>query len=111
VAFATQLVHAGPVVARHGEDQVRGVDQLAREQPRPVARQIEPALEPDEIRALRRRRAVPGPGARGRDRDPLDPALGERALEQRRRERAAADVPGTHQQNAFRDRVLVHGAS
>src|SRR6059036_3175243 len=111
VTLAAQLVHARPVVPRHGEDQVRAVDQLARQEPRPMAREIEPALEPHEIGSLGHRGAVPGPGAGRGDRDPLDATLHERALEQGRRERAAADVASAHQQDAFRVRFLVHGAS
>src|SRR5436189_2655908 len=41
-------VDAGPVMARHGEDEVGRLHQLAREQPRAVSREIEPALQPDE---------------------------------------------------------------
>src|SRR6266853_1493913 len=111
VTFAAQLVHARSVVPRHREDQVGAVDQLARQEPRPVAREIEPPLESHEIGSLGHRGAVPGPGAGRGDRDPLDAALHESALEQRRRERAAADVASAHQQDAFRVRFLVHGAS
>src|SRR2546427_3320899 len=75
VTLAAQLVHARPVVPRHGEDQVRAVDQLARQEPRPMAREIEAALEPHEIGSLGHRGAVPGPGAGRGDRDPLDATL------------------------------------
>src|SRR6266699_3257092 len=92
VTLAAQLVHARSVVPRHGEDPVGAVDQLARQEPRPVARQVEPALEPHEIGSFGDRGAVPGPGAGRGDGDPLDPAHHQGTLEQGRRERAAADV-------------------
>src|SRR5206468_2366467 len=79
--------------------------------PRSVAREIEPALEAHEIRPFGHRRTVPGPGAGRGDRDPLDPALHQGALEQGRRERTAADVSGAHEQDPFRVRFLGHGAS
>src|SRR5439155_173086 len=65
VTLPAQLVHPRPVVPRHGEDQVGAVDELARQQPRSVAREIEPALEAHEIRPFGHRRPVPGPGAGG----------------------------------------------
>src|SRR5438046_2133680 len=111
VTFAAQLVHARAVVPRHGEDQVGTVDQLARQEPRPVAREIEPPLESHEIGALGNRGAVPGPGARRGYREPFDPPLHQGALEQGRRERATADVAGADQQDSFRVRFLGHGAS
>src|SRR2546426_1807282 len=40
-------VDPGPVMARHGEDEVGRLHQLAREQPRAMSREIEPALQPD----------------------------------------------------------------
>src|ERR1041385_7856508 len=75
VTFAAQLVHARPVVPRHSEDQVGAVDQLARQESRPVAREIEPTLESHEISALGNRGAVPGPGAGRGHRDPFDRPL------------------------------------
>src|SRR5213596_675226 len=111
VPFAAQLVHTRAVVPRHGEDQVGAVDQLARQEPGPVAREIEPPLESQEISALGNRGAVPGPGAGRGYREPFDPALHQGPLQQGRRERAAADVAGADQQNSFRVRFLGHGAS
>src|SRR6266480_4609649 len=52
VAFTAQLVDAGAVMARHSEDEIRLLDQLPREQPGAVGREVEPALEADEIRPL-----------------------------------------------------------
>src|SRR5213592_4711611 len=75
VTFAAQLVHTRAVVPGHGEDQVGTVHQLARQEPRPVAREIEPPLESHEIGALGNRGAVPGPGAGRGYREPFDPAL------------------------------------
>src|SRR2546426_259554 len=111
VPFTAQLVDAGPVMARHGEDEVGRLHQLAREQPRAVSREIEPALQPDEVRALGHRGPVPRARPGGRDIDPLDGPLGEGALQQRRREGAAANVAGAHQQDLCRLRHLGHGAS
>src|SRR5437870_11350582 len=81
VALAAQLVHARPVVPRHCEDQVGAVDQLTRQELRPVAREIEPPLESHEIGALGNRGAVPGPGARRGYCEPFDPALHQGPLE------------------------------
>src|SRR5256886_3003159 len=83
VTFAAQLVHARAVVPRHGEDQVGAVDQLARQEPGPVAREIEPPLESHEISALGNRGAVPGPGASRGYRDSFDPPLHQRSEERR----------------------------
>src|SRR5207245_129736 len=57
------------------------------------------------------RRTIPGPGAGRGDCDSLDRALHQGTIEQRRRERAAADVSGANEQDAFRVRFLGHGAS
>src|SRR6266446_2135433 len=111
MTLAAQLVHARPVVPRHGQDEVGVVDELARQEPRPVARQIEPALEAHEVGSLGDRRTIPGPGAGRGDCDSLDRALHQGTIEQRRRERAAADVSGANEQDAFRVRFLGHGAS
>src|SRR2546428_695294 len=111
VPFTAQLVDAGPVMARHGEDEVGRLHQLAREQPRAVSREIEPALQPDEVRALGHRGPVPRARPGGRDINPLDGPLGEGALQQRRPEGAAANVAGAHQQDLCRLRHLGHGAS
>src|SRR2546425_9004847 len=62
-SLAAQLVHARAVVACHREDQVGPFDELARQQPRPVSREVEPPLEPHEVRPLRRWRAIPGAGS------------------------------------------------
>src|SRR5438094_2929359 len=43
VPFTAQLVDARPVMARHGEDEVGRLHQLAREQPRAGSRETEPA--------------------------------------------------------------------
>src|SRR5256886_6242763 len=104
--LAAELVHARPVVPRHGEHQVGAFDQLARQRPRAVSREIEPALESDQIGSFGDGRAVPGTGSRRRHREALAAAPRERALEQRCGERAAADVAGTDQENAFRLRLL-----
>src|SRR6266545_5977378 len=103
-SLAAQLVDAGAVMSRHRENQIRLLDQLAREQPGPVPGEIEAAFEPDQIRPFRRRCAIPGARPGGRDRD-FEAALLERALEQRGGERAAADVAGADEQH-----VLDHGA-
>src|ERR1043166_5200305 len=82
-----------------------------------------PAYSP----STKTRPSPPSPSTRARRRPPLDSAraarrelepfaaaLRERALEQRRRQRAAADVAGAHQQDAFRVRLLgsiAYGAS
>src|SRR6185295_6786203 len=78
--------------------------ELAREQPGAMAREIQPALETHEVGAFRRRRAVPGTRARRRDAN-VEAPLPQRALEQRRRERTAADIAGAYEQD-----VLRHGA-
>src|SRR5881396_2258395 len=106
-----ELVHPRPVVARHGEDEVRVLDQLPGEETRAVRREVETPLQPHEIGALGHGRAVPRSRPRGPHLDAVDAALGEGAVQQRRRERAAADVPGTHQEDAFRSRLLHHGAN
>src|SRR5436189_58021 len=67
VTLPAQLVHPRPVVPRHGEDQVGAVDELARQQPRSAAREIEPALEAHEIRPFGHRRTVPAHDARRGD--------------------------------------------
>src|SRR6266536_3070462 len=103
-SLAAQLVDAGAVMSRHRENQIRLLDQLAREQPGPVPGEIEAAFESDQIRPFRRRCAIPGARPGGRDRD-FEAALLERALEQRGGERAAADVAGADEQH-----VLDHGA-
>src|SRR5690242_3956522 len=105
-ALAPELVHPGPVVARHGEDQVGALDQLAGQQPGTVARQVEPAFEADEIRAFGHGSAVPRTGAGGGHLNAFAAALGQRALEQGCRERTATDVSRAHQQDAFRVRLL-----
>src|SRR6266550_7557466 len=105
LALPAQLVHARAMMAGHREDQVRAFDQLAREQAGAMPRQVEPALEPHEVGAFGGRRAVPGAGA-GRGNRDLDAALLQGALEQRRGERAAADVSGADEED-----VLDHGAS
>src|SRR5204863_5028487 len=52
--FAAQLVHPRAVMACHRQNQVGVLDQLAGQQARAVPRQIEAALQADEIRALGR---------------------------------------------------------
>src|SRR5213595_1698774 len=81
VTFAAQLVHPRAVVPGHGEDQLGTVHQLARQEPGPVAREIEPPLESHEISALGNRGAVPGPGASRGYRDSFDPPLHQGPLE------------------------------
>src|SRR5437763_3777437 len=95
VALAAQLVHAGAVMARHGEDEIRLLDQLACEQPGAVRREVEPALQAHEIRALRHGRAVPGPRPGGCHLEAVDAALSQGALPQRRRQRAAGGTRGS----------------
>src|SRR5262245_6589377 len=104
LTVAPQLVHPRAMVARHRENQVRLLDQLAREQARAVPREIEAPFQSYEVRAFGRRRAIPGSRARRRH-DDLEAAVLERALEQRGGERAAANVAGAHEQD-----VLNHGA-
>src|SRR2546422_6208550 len=95
----------------HGEDEIRRIDQLSGEQACPVGREIEAALQPHEIRALGHGRTIPRPRARGRHLEVVDATLREGALQQRRPERAAADIPGANEEDLFRRRVLHHGAS
>src|SRR2546426_943545 len=111
LALTSQLVHPRPVMARHSEDEVRRIDQLSGEQACPMGREIEAALQPHEIRALGHGRTIPRPRARGRHLEVVDATLREGALQQRRRERAAADIPGANEEDLFRRRVLHHGAS
>src|SRR6266550_4256214 len=101
-ALAAQLVHTRAVMACHGEDQVGAFDQLTRQEAGAVSREIEAPLEAHEIGAFGGGRAVPGTGA-GRRHFDFETAFLER--EQRRGERAAADVAGADEQD-----VLDHGA-
>src|SRR5207237_742095 len=78
--------------------------ELPREQTGAVTGEVEPPLEAHEIGAFGRRRAIPSPRS-GRRHLHVEPALLERALEERRGERAAADVAGADEQD-----VLGHGA-
>ena len=78
--------------------------ELAREQPRPVVAEVEPVLEPDQVGAFGDRRAVPGAGAGGRDRDLVEPAAATAVAQQRLGHRAAAGVAGADEQN-----VHAHG--
>src|SRR6266550_8400503 len=88
-AFAPQLVHPGAVVARHRKDEIGLLHDVAREQPGAMAGEIESLLEADEVGTLRHRGAVPRTRAGGGHVDPIDAALAEGALHQRRRQRAA----------------------
>src|SRR5438477_3406556 len=104
VSLAAQLIDARPMVASHRQNQIGLLDELPREQAGAMTGQIEPTLEADEIGAFGGRRAVPGSRSRRRHFH-VDPALLERALEERRGEWAAADVAGADKQD-----VLGHGA-
>jgi hypothetical protein len=79
--FAAQLVDSGAMVARHREDEIGVLHQLARQEPGPVPGEIEAALEPDEICPFRCGRAVPGTCPSGTHRDLESPLL-QRALEE-----------------------------
>src|SRR5437870_1923247 len=57
-ALTAQLVHAGAMMACHGEDQVGAFDQLTRQEACPMSREIEPPLEADEVGAFGRGRAI-----------------------------------------------------
>src|SRR5207247_8202738 len=46
--FPAKLVHASPVMPGHGEDEVGMLEEIEAEQPRPVRREGEPALEADQ---------------------------------------------------------------
>src|SRR5437870_1359727 len=104
-ALAAELVDAGAVVSCHREDEIGLFYELSRQQPGPVPGQIEAALEPDEVGPFGCRRAVPGTRAGGAHRD-VEPAVLQRALEEGRCERAAANVAGADEQD-----MLGHGAS
>src|SRR5437867_5640802 len=104
VSFATELVHARAVMTRHRENQVGRVHHLAGEQLRAVAREIEPPLEPHQVGAFRHRRTVPRARPRRGHVDRGEPALLEGALQQRGRERAAADVTGADEQDRLHSR-------
>src|SRR5256886_6718294 len=69
MALAAQLVDAGAMMAGHGQDEIRLGDQLPREQTGAVRREVEAALQPHEVIALRHRRPVPPPGPGGRHLD------------------------------------------
>src|SRR5205807_2166620 len=73
-------------------------------------RRLDESLELGAGVAVHVQVAVPRTRAGRRHGEPLAAALHERALEQRRREGAAADVAGAHQQDAFRLRLLGSGA-
>src|ERR1041384_3030176 len=103
--LAAQLVDARAVMARHRQDEIRLLHQLAREQPGAMSGQIEAALQAHQVGALGCGCTIPRPRP-GRRHLYLEPALLQRALEQRRGERAGADVAGADEQN-----VLDHGAS
>src|SRR5207302_4726394 len=111
MALAAQLVDAGAMMAGHGQDEIRLVDQLPREQTGAVRREVEPALQPHEIRALRHGRPVPRPGPGGRHLQAVDAALRQGALQQGGGQRAAADVAGADEQDPLHFRVLHYGAS
>src|SRR3989442_15888731 len=66
-----------------------------------MARETEPPLGPHELGACGLRPTVPRAGPRRGPLDRVEAALVERALQQRGRERAAADVPGADEQDRF----------
>src|SRR6266545_1406532 len=103
-ALTTQLVHAGAMMARHREDQVGAFDELTRQEACPMSREIEAPLEAHEVGAFGCGCAVPRSRS-SRRHGHFDAALLERALEQRRGERAAANIAGTDEQD-----MLDHGA-
>jgi hypothetical protein len=47
--FPTQLVHAGAMMPRHGQNQIGLLDELAGEETRAMSGEIQTALETDEI--------------------------------------------------------------
>src|SRR5437660_1861889 len=97
--FAAELVDARAVMAGHGEDQVGLLDQLPRQEPGAVTREIESPLEPHEVGALGRGGAVPRARSRRADVHAVQTLFSERALEQRGGERTAADVAGAHEED------------
>src|SRR6185295_16520803 len=106
--LAAQLVHPGAVVARHREDQVGLLDELARQQAGAVRREIETALQAHEVGALGGGRPVPRARAGRCYLDSLDAAFLQRAQQQRLGERAATDVAGADEQHALD--LFDHGA-
>src|SRR5438093_6628467 len=101
-SLPAQLVDPCPVVAGHREDQIGLRDDLARQQPRTMAGEIEAALQSHQIRPFRRRGPVPRPRARRFDGHALETPLLQGALEQRLREGTAADVAGADEEDAHR---------
>src|SRR6266571_894477 len=97
-----QLVDPRAVVAGSLEDQIGPLDDLAREQPRAMAGEIEAALQSHQIRPFRRRGPVPRPRARRFDGHALETPLLQGALEQRLREGTAADVARADEEDAHR---------
>src|SRR5438445_429691 len=59
-SLAAQLVDARAMVPRHRQNQVGLFDELPGEQPRAVTGEVEPPLEPYEVRAFGSGRAIPG---------------------------------------------------
>src|SRR5262245_1554684 len=103
-AFPTELVDAGSVMTGHRENKGGVLHQLAGEQAGAMTREIEPALKSDKVSALGCGGAIPRAGAGGRD-SHVEPAFPEGALQQRSRQRAAANIAGANEQD-----VLGHGA-
>src|SRR6476646_1012479 len=87
------------MVRPHRQHDVRLGDEVAREQLRAVIAQVEPVLHPDEQRAVRRRRALPGARPRARDLDVGESALDRDLVGDRFGERAATGVAGADEQN------------
>src|SRR5256886_16118879 len=58
-SLAAQLVDARAMVPRHRQNQVGLFDELPGEQPRAVTGEVEPPLEPYEVRAFGSGRATP----------------------------------------------------
>src|SRR5436309_1047120 len=79
--LATQLVYPRAVMARHRQDQIGLLHQLARQQPRAMSGEIETPLEAHEIGALGCGCTIPRPGP-GRRHLHFETALLQGALEQ-----------------------------
>src|SRR5947207_10442159 len=74
-AFTAKLVHPGPMVAGHGEDQLGVLHQVAGKQAGAVTGEIEAVFQPDQIGSLGGGRPIPGTGSGGDGLDVLDAAL------------------------------------
>src|SRR5690242_2055354 len=61
---AAKLGNPNSMVTGHDENEISRAHQLPGEQTGPVGREIDPLFDPDEVRALGGRRAIPRAGTR-----------------------------------------------